>query len=163
MCWKNKYDRCISCGTEEWKHKSSGLCTKCYPLIKLKDIISNWDSNDVNTFIGIPKIDHNYLILLNSENKIDKLKDILLVKIHNRIQLYKRYNSPDNIEPIDIEFILNEIAEITNNISKTKIFHSRAPFYEKVNEVSRSIIYRDLAAILINRRFNLNFEYELYH
>lgn len=163
MCWTNKYDKCISCGTVEWKHKSKGLCTKCHPLIELKNTISKWDSKDINTFIGIPKIDYNYLTSLNNDNKLDKLKDILLGKINSRIKLYASYNNPENIQPIDIELKLEEISKITNNISNKKLFHSCAASYDNVSDEARSIIYRNLAYILINRRFDLDFAYDLYH
>lgn len=27
--WSRKHEKCVECGTIEWKHKGHGLCTKC--------------------------------------------------------------------------------------------------------------------------------------
>lgn len=36
--WSRKFDKCVSCGSIEHKHKTMGYCIKCYSPMKIKEL-----------------------------------------------------------------------------------------------------------------------------
>lgn len=157
MAWSRKHTNCISCNTEEWEHKGKGYCAKCYPLMKKKEIIEQWDKNNPTSLKPVSPIDERVLERLIQWDDLEKAKESLLRQIDARLHLYKMYNSPGNVDPISIEFLLERISTLTNNISDTKLFHGAVTRYsENFTNEQRQIIYKDLAYILINRKLNLD-------
>lgn len=152
MSWNKNYSKCLSCETTEWLHKSKGYCSKCYPLIKMMRILESWDSNVPNTIIPVGPINQTIRDLIIRSNKVNEVKEGLIADINSRITLYKRYNSP-NGDAMTIEFFLERIASITNNLNSEKLFHGAVTRYnDNFNSEQRKIILKDLAQILINRR-----------
>ena len=157
MAWSRQNTNCISCGTEEWEHKGNGHCAKCYPLIKKKEVIEQWDKNNKASLVPVSPIDEQLIERLLQWGEIEKAKESLLRQIDARIHLYKMYNTPGQVDPISIEYLLERIASLTNNLSDTKLFHGAVTRYrENFSNEQRQIIYKDLAFILINRKLNLD-------
>ncbi len=158
MFWNKKYNCCRFCGGTDWKHKGSGYCIKCSPLILIKEKLSEWtfESKEFITPITktITQADIDRLPLTEFPIKRRELN----AQIDARLALLKSYNQKTSIEPIVIEQYLQRISEITNNINKVNninVFHGNAQFYAKFNDEQLSVILKDLALILINRRFRL--------
>lgn len=157
MAWSRGNDKCVSCDTEEWDHKGNGHCSKCYPLIKKKEIIKQWNSADPTTLKAVSPIDKIILEHLIELGKLENAKVSLLRQIYARIYLYTKYNSPGQVDPIAIEYLYERIASITNNVSDQKLFHGAVTRYgANFNNELRKVIYKDLGLILINRKLNLN-------
>lgn len=157
MAWSRKHTNCISCSTEEWEHKGKGYCAKCYPLMKKKEIIEQWDKNYPTSLKPVSPIDERILERLIQWDDLEKAKESLLRQIDTRLHLYKMYNSIGKVDPISIELLLERISTLTNNISDTKLFHGAVTRYsENFTNEQRQIIYKDLAYILINRKLNLD-------
>ena len=157
MSWSKKYDCCQSCGTHEWDHRAKGYCSKCYPLIRIKDVAEAWDVNDKSTLIPYGPIDKPLLEYLIKNGELEKARESILRQIEARIHLFIRFNNPGDVEPLHIEFLWERIAEVTNNVSQLKLFYGSASRYaSNFNKLQRQIIYKDLLRILINRRFYIN-------
>jgi hypothetical protein len=157
MAWSRENDKCISCDTEEWEHKGNGHCSKCYPLIKKKEIIKQWNLADPTTLKAVSPVDEQILEHLIRHGELEKAKENLLRQIEARLYLYKKFNSPGQVDPIAIEYLYERIASITNNVSDQKLFHGAVTRYREIfNNEQRQIIYKDLALILIKRKLNLN-------
>lgn len=157
MTWSRKHTNCISCGTEEWEHKGRGYCVKCYPLMKKREIIEQWNKNNLASLEPVSPIDERILERLIKSDYLEKAKESLLRQIDARVHLYKMYNSPGEVDPISIEFLLERITTLTNNISHSKLFNGAVTRYsENFTNEQRQIIYKDLAYILINRKLNLD-------
>lgn len=157
MAWGRKYTACVSCQTIIWEHKRNGLCSKCYPLVKKREIIEKWDIKNKNTLISVSPIDNEIMEHLVRCGEVDVARKSLIRQINSRLEMFKRYNSPGQVNGYDIENLLEKIASITNNISEKKLFHSKACCYDEpfTNE-QRQIIYKDLLFVLINRKLDLN-------
>jgi hypothetical protein len=72
--WSKKHDRCISCSTSEWKHQAKGYCYKCYPLIKRKELINQWNSKDKLTLKPFGPFNEEAIDYLVTSNMLDKAK-----------------------------------------------------------------------------------------
>lgn len=157
MTWSKFHHQCNSCGTEKWKHKGNGFCIKCYPLIKKKETIIQWDESNSTTLKAVGTIDIQAINLLICSGKLKKAKDSLLSQIESQLHLYKIYNSQNGINPLTIENLLERISTITNNVSDSKLFHEAVSRYNNnFTSDQLTIIGKDLAFILINRKLILN-------
>jgi hypothetical protein len=153
--WSKKHKKCISCLTNEWAHKAHGYCMKCHPLIIKKEIIKNWDPINPKTLIPIGPMNSKMFPIIIKMNELNKVKKRFIQQIDARLYLYEKYNSPGKVDPIAIEYLLERIADITNNLSHSKLFHGAVTGYQRMSNGDRQIIYKDLAFILINREFSL--------
>lgn len=156
MSWGKKYNDCISCEGTEWEHRAKGLCSKCYPLDKMKTIIESWDPSDPNTIVPVGPINKITRDLIVKSNKIAEVKHGLISSINARIHLYKLYNTPSG-EAMTIEQFIERVAAITNNLNQEKLFHGAVTRYQdNFTHEQRKIILKDLTYILINRRVKFN-------
>jgi hypothetical protein len=154
MNWSINNERCISCATIEWKHKGNGYCSKCYPIIKKREIIEQWDLSDTTTLKVVSPINEQILDQLIRQNNFEKARESLLKQIDARLHWYRRYNSSQEVGSIEIELLLDNIARITTS---QPLFHGAQERYQQTfNNEQRQIIYKDLVLILINTRLYLN-------
>ena len=163
MTWSIFHQKCNSCGTKEWKHKGKGFCFKCYPLIKKKETIIQWDASNKKTLKAVGPIGVQAINRLISSGDFEKAKESLLSEIDSKLHLYKIYNSEENIEPLTIENFLQRISALTNNVTDSRLFHGAVTRYQNNFTTDQlKIIGKDLAFILINRKLALNIWRELF-
>lgn len=157
MAWSKKHDQCLSCGTRDWSHRARGYCSKCYPLIRIKETAEAWDMKNPASLLPCGPVDMELLNYFIQGGMLGKVRKSIMEQVDARIHLYERYNNPGDVEPLHIELLWERIATVTNNVSQRDLFYGSASRYDSnFNRLQRQIIYKDLLWILINRRFHLD-------
>lgn len=155
--WGNRYSKCTSCSTEDWRHKAKGLCVKCYPIIRSIEIVSKWDFNEKSTLKPIPGISAIVISQIASGRDFEKSKTEILRQLENRLNLYKNCFNPECISGINMERLLEKFSELILGDKGKKMFHGVCSTYDSnFQKEQLEIIYKDLSLILASKRFELN-------
>jgi hypothetical protein len=158
MIWSKEYEKCISCETTKWEHLSSGFCLKCYPLIKKREVIKQWNLHKKETLRAISPISEEIIDHLIKWNELEITQKNLLVQLDERLSLYKRFNTPGKIEASDIEKLFNEgISNLITNSVDLKLPNEIVNEYQSLfDNKQRQIVYKSFLYILISKKFNLD-------
>lgn len=155
MKWSKNYNKCESCYTEEWIHKSRGYCSKCYPLILKKEKIQNWDKNNSKSLVLVSPVNQITMDYLIKSDELGDAKKTLISQTEMRLHLYFLYNTGGNGSAMLIEQLLERIAKLTNNVSNNKLFYGGCSDYQNFTNEHRKTIIKDLANILLSTRLIL--------
>lgn len=155
--WSNKYSKCQSCSTSDWKHKAKGLCVKCYPIKRKIAIVEKWDLNDNPSLKPIGGFDSMLITQIIKSDKFINSKMEILRQLKNRLLLYQNCFNPINVDGMSIERLLACYSELLLGDKGKIMFHGACSKYDnKFSQKQMNIIFKDLNLILAQKRFELN-------
>jgi hypothetical protein len=112
-----KHKSCANCRTDRYQHVARGFCTRCYPLVRRLEQLSNWDLSNPESMKGFPP---GLLPFLQTQAEVEAFKVDAKEQIQSRLNELRtreeKLNSEINGIDIKYQLVLNCIS-LRNKIS----------------------------------------------
>ena len=146
--WSKNYDKCQNCGTERFKHKARGYCTRCYGPVMALEQVDRWNPSDPQSLKG-PFYSFYYDLVKDDPGMLERIRTETKSEIKKRLDLLKRQEEKRTgpIDGIDIEHQLQHIVSLCGARNE-KLFFGRATSIDhNFNPEQREILYKLLSKI----------------
>ena len=134
-----KYHACINCSTIRYKHIARGYCSRCYTIVRKKELVKRWNLSESKSLKDCP-IDVNRFSL----DRFAKFQSLFIKDLDKQLQCLKvkeeKLSSP--INGIDIEMQLTYIVSRVKIRNKNLFYHTANSFDHQFDMKQKEIIFR---------------------
>jgi hypothetical protein len=143
----NKYPACINCSTIRYEHKARGYCSRCYTIVRKKELAKLWNLSESESLANCP-IDVNCFSL----DRFAKFQSLFIKELDDQLQCLKvkekKLSGP--INGIDIEMQLTHIVSRVKIRNKHLFYHTANSFDHQFDMKQKEIIYKMFNEIIEN-------------
>ena len=145
--WSKGHPACISCHSANKPHKGKGLCSRCYPIYRKLELISNWEFGKEETLVEFPYKEQKV-----SRSFFERVKKGLLMEYSLRRSNIQTWSSiPQGfIDGTTFEYLFDQICKHCKT-RDNNLFHGYANIFDHTfGREQKQELYSLLTHVLLN-------------